>query len=112
MGSLVYRIQNKQDRTHGPYDVSLKMGIRPDVVARLHDAHGTDSEHPSPHKDIGRSIEKNEYCGFATAVGLLSWFRGFIPGLLRAEFEIVALNNVTITAVGGYQVVFKWNDNK
>jgi hypothetical protein len=109
---LVYRIQSKQDRTRGAYDVGRKLAVRPDVVERMHEAHGYSKEndiHPSPYYDIGRKIKSDEYAGCASAASLLRWFRGFIPDLLRAGYEIVALRDVTITAVGEYQVLFKFN---
>ena len=110
----VYRIQSKQDRMRGAYDVGHILDVRPDVVQQMHDAHGDweDAEHPTARQDIGinRYVEHGEYCGCSSAAALLRWFRGFIPDLLRVEYEIVALRNVTITAVGKYQVLFKWND--
>ncbi len=62
--------------------------------------------HPQTKHDngISRYADKNEYCGCASAVDLLRWFKGFIPDLLRAGYEIVTLRDVTITAVGKYQV--------
>ena len=109
----VYRIQSKQDRTRGVYDVGQKLRVRPNAVKRLHIAHdfGDDKNHPSPREDFHRQIKSDEYSGCATAASLLRWFKGFIPDLLRAGYEIVMLRNVTITAVGEYQVLFKWNDN-
>ena len=112
----VYRIQSKQDRTHGAYDVGRKLNIRPNVVKRMHKAHDFGFQHddvdmhPSPREDFGRQIKSDEYSGCATAASLLRWFKGFIPDLLRAGYEIVALHDVMITAVGEYQVLFKWND--
>ncbi len=110
--SLVYRIQSKQDRTRGAYDVGRELPVRPDVVERMHDAHGfsDDKTHLSPYQEFSRSMEYNEHCGCATAADLLRWFKGFIPDLLRAGYEIVALCDVEITAVGKYQVLFKWED--
>ena len=108
----VYRIQSKQDRTRGAYDVGHILDVRPDVVQQMHDAHGDweNVEHPSPYQDIGRGARYGEFHGCPSAAALLRWFRGFIPDLLRAGYEIVALRNVMITAVGKYQVLFKWND--
>ena len=111
----VYRIQSKQDRTRGAYDVGGRTsGNRPDVVQRMHAAHGSweDAEHPTARQDIGinRYVGHGEYCGCPSAASLLRWFKGFIPDLLQAGYEIVALRNVTVTAVGEYQVLFKWND--
>ena len=110
---IVYRIQSKQDRTRGVYEVG-RWKNRPDIVEQLHDAHGfgDDKKHPSPYGDIGigRDARHGEYAGCPSAASLLRWFRGFIPDLLRAGYEIVALRNVTITAVGEYQVLFKWDD--
>jgi len=100
----------------GCYDIGHKLDVRPDVVERMHDAHGDwkDIEHPTARQDIGikRCVRHNEYHGFNSAADLLRWFKGFIPDLLRAGYEIVALRNVTITAVGEYQVLFRWNDNE
>ena len=66
--------------------------------------------HPDAMEDIGieRDLELNEFHGCATAAALLRWFKGFIPDLLRAGYEIVALHDVEVTAVGEYQVLFKW----
>ncbi|KKL19863.1 hypothetical protein LCGC14_2461160 [marine sediment metagenome] len=111
--NTVYRIQSKQDRTRGAYDVGGELAVRSDVVKQMHDAHGKHSEgniHPSPYYDIKRPTKRNEYCGCSSAAALLRWFKGFIPDLLRAGYEIVALSNVEITAVGEYQVLFKWRD--
>ena len=108
--NTVYRIQSKQDRTRGAYDVGRKLPVRPDVVERMHEAHDEHKEndiHPSPYYDIGRTVKRDEYCGCATAAALLRWFKGFIPDLLRAGYEIVALHDVEVTAVGEYQVLFK-----
>ncbi|MCK5615779.1 hypothetical protein KAR91_78675 [Candidatus Pacearchaeota archaeon] len=113
---IVYRIQSKQNRTRGAYDVGHKLGVRPDVIENMHEAHGfaprhdNIDTHPPPHEDIGRWMKSDEHCGCPSAASLLRWFRGFIPDLLRAGYEIVALCDVTITAVGKYQVLFKWND--
>jgi len=111
---IVYRIQSKQDRTRGCYDIGHVLDVRPDVIYRMHEAHGdwTDKKHPTSCQDVGieRYCKYNEYHGFNSAAALLRWFRGFIPDLLRAGYEIVALHNVTITAVGEYQVLFKFND--
>ena len=71
------------------------------------------SPRPTPDMDtgIGRDPEPNEYCGFDSAAALIRWFRGKILELIRNDgCEIVALRNVTITAVGEYQVLFKWDD--
>jgi len=67
---------------------------------------------PTPLDDMGieREVEQNEYCGCSSAADLLRWFKGFIPDLLRAGYEIAALNDVTITAVGEFQVLFTFND--
>ena len=112
--NTVYRIQSRQDRTRGAYDVGRKLPIRPDVVKRMHDAHGDwdDDKHPTSRQDIG--IERGakwqkEYHGCVTAADLLRWFKGFRPDLLRAGYEIVALRDVTITAVGEFQVLFIFN---
>lgn len=112
--NIVYRIQLKQDRTRGAYDVGHKLNIRPDIVQQMHDAHGdwNDAEHPTVSQDMGikRYMEHDEYTGCISAADLLRWFRGFIPDLLQAGYEIVALHDVEITAVGEYQVLFKWKD--
>lgn len=108
----VYRIQSRQDRTRGAY-TSLTGGERClPIVKRMMREHNNDQcGHPIPHHDKGiTGRESFEYCGCASAISLLQWFKGFIPDLLRAGYEIVALHDVTITAVGEYQVLFKWND--
>lgn len=114
MNQTVYRIQSRQDRTRGAYDVGHILDVRPDVVQQMHDAHGDweDAEHPTASQDmsIKRYPRHGEFHGFNSAAALLRWFRGFIPDLLRAGYEIVALHDVTITAIGEYQVLFKWND--
>ena len=111
----VYRIQSKQDRTRGAYRSHIYGNDKPYIVKKLEAAHGFDGDrenHPTPDMDveIGRCIERNEYCGFACATDLLRWFRGFIPDLLRAGYEIVALRDVMITAIGEHQVIFTWSD--
>ena len=80
-----------------------------EVVHQLLDAHSGSPEHPTPFNDVGRGLSKDEYCGFDSAIKLLQWFKGFIPDLLRAGYEIVALNDVKVTAVGEKQVLFKFN---
>jgi len=96
---VVYRIQSKQDRTRGAYNHTP-------LLCTMHRP-----DQPTPLDDMGieRESEWEEYCGCASAAALLRWFRGFIPDLLRAGYEIVALRNVMVTAVGEYQVLFKWN---
>ena len=96
----VYRIQSKQDRTCGAYH-HRKVGT---FIHRR--------PRPPANRDRGieRCPENNEYHGCQSAILLLYWFKQYIPDLLRAGYEIVALRNVTITAVGEYQVLFKWND--
>lgn len=110
---LVYRIQSKQDRTRGAYRPHIYGDCNSDVVNRLHREHHDyqrGGKHPTPFIDMGRDIKKGvEYSGCQSAAALLRWFRGFIPDLLRIGYEIVALNNVTITAVGEYQVLFTFN---
>lgn len=107
----VYRIQSKQNRTRGAYRVHVSGTPETEIVRRLHAKHcdyHNGGKHPNPKNDIGRSIKQNEFCGFATATSLLRWFKGFIPDLLRAGYEIVVLDNVTVTAIGEYQVLFRW----
>lgn len=97
----VYRIQNKQDRTRGAYS----------YTPLLYTMHRPDQ--PTPLDDVGIEREakwQEEFCACKSAVSLLRWFKGFIPDLLRAGYEIVALTNVTVTAIGEYQVLFRWND--
>ena len=97
----VYRIQSRQDRTRGAYTCKLFLCTNGRGLQ------------PHPYEDIGieRNPESNEFCGFLSAVDLLRWFGSSIVKILREyECEIVALRNVTITAVGEYQVLFKWND--
>ena len=108
----VYRIQSKQDRTRGAYRSHTRNEPNSDVLCQLLEAHSsyTDPEHPIPFDDVGRQVNTDEHCGCPSAVSLLRWFRGFIPDLLRAGYEIVALRNVTVTAVGEYQVLFKWDE--
>jgi len=109
----VYRIQSKQDRTRGAYRTPHQQAPQPDVLRRMYTAHmdyERGGKHPEPKADIGRFIKSDEYCGFNSAADLLQWFRGFIPDLLQAGYEIVALRDVTITAIGEKQVLFKWND--
>jgi len=105
----VYRIQHKTDKYRGPYCIKY-INNRPDIVERLHKAHGNSKFHPSPFEEFHRSPYFGEFCGFASASDLLRWFKGFIPDLLRAGFEIVRLNNITVTAYGKYQVLFRWED--
>ena len=109
----VYRIQSKQDRTRGAYRAHRKLDVKPDVVRRMEQTHhGFWDGHPTAKSDIGidRYVNQDEYCGCPSAASLLQWFKGFIPDLLRAGYEIVALHDVMITAVGKYHVLFKWND--
>ncbi|KKN53858.1 hypothetical protein LCGC14_0598170 [marine sediment metagenome] len=83
-----------------------------DIVSHMTREHNNDQsgEHPAPYRDAGIiNHSPNEFCGCATAADLLRWFKGFIPDLLKAGYEIVALNDVTITAVGEYQVLFIFN---
>lgn len=83
----------------------------PAVKQMMREHDDNQHNHPVPHHDKGIISRKSlDYCGFNSAASLLRWFRGFIPDLLRAGYEIVALYNVTITAVGEYQVLFKWNE--
>jgi hypothetical protein len=100
----VYRIQSKANKEAGAYSV-WPCPIS-DKMAKAHNGNIT---HPQPKYDKGieRSIQvAREHCGCETAEDLLRWFKGFIPDLLRAGFEIVKLTNVTITAYGSYQVLF------
>lgn len=112
--STVYRIQSKQNRNRGAYRSHIRFDNEPDAVKRLLKEHNSwdDPKHPPPSKDIGivREIEIDEHCGFDSAAALLRWFRGFIPDLLRAGYEIVALHNIKITSVGVCQVLFTWED--
>ena len=97
----VYRIQSKQNRTRGAYWIHPFINLN-----------GT-CPRPVPTADIGieREPEPHEYCGFDSAAALIRWFRGSILMLIRIDgCEIVALRNVTITAVGEYQVLFKWDN--
>lgn len=107
----VYRIQLKENRMCGAYCVRYRYN-RPNIVKALHKAHDghKDNNHPSPYKDCNHRMQRNEFSGCVSAADLLRWFKGFIPDLLQAGYEIVALTNVTITAVGEYQVLFTWND--
>ncbi len=97
--SLVYRIQSKQDRTQGAYEYN-------ELLYAMHTPN-----QPTPLDDvgIGRIAKNDEFCGCGSAADLLRWFRNWIPKLLQAGYEIVALRDVTITAVGEYQVLFTFN---
>ena len=109
---IVYRIQSKQNRTRGAYSTHPNQSYHK-IVNNMAEQHRECSQHPSPAFDAGigfHSFDCTQYCGFDSAASLLRWFKGFIPDLLRAGYEIVALHDVTITAVGKYQVLFKWND--
>lgn len=117
MGAI-YRIQSKINRERGPYH-SHKLGESYSAaVKRLLKEHGdwNDLEHATPEKDKGidRELHSDEHCGFDYAAKLLQWFKGFIPDLLRAGYEIVALYNdsITVTAVGKRQVLFTWKSTK
>ena len=110
----VYRIQSKYNKTHGACS-PLKIGDNwLEIVDEMINEHTNDTvNHPLPQFDNGidRHIKHSiEYCGCYSAADLLRWFKGFIPDLLRAGYEIVVLHNVTITAIGEYQVLFKWKD--
>ena len=97
----VYRIQSKYDRKRGAY------GMHPFI-----NLNGT-CPRPVPRNDIGigREPKPYEYCGFNSAAALIRWFRGSILELIyQDECEIVALTNVIVTAIGEYQVLFRWND--
>ncbi|KKN21077.1 hypothetical protein LCGC14_0929030 [marine sediment metagenome] len=110
--SLVYRIQSKQDRTRGAYRSHVYGDDLPDIVHRMRNTHHDyqcGGKHPTPLADTKRYIYKHEFCGFNSAADLLRWFKGFIPDLLRAGYEIVALRDVTVTAVGEFQVLFTFN---
>lgn len=110
----VYRIQSKQDKRRGCYGSLTMFSNRSEIVRKMLLEHGDwrDETRPPPTGDAGieRYMESDEHCGFDSAAKLLRWFRGFIPDLLRAGYEIVALQNVEITAIGEYQVLFKWNE--
>lgn len=98
---VVYRIQSKQDRTRGAYWVHPFMSSK--------------NECPRPTPDQDKGIERDptpdEYCGFNSAAALIRWFRGEILGLIYVDgCEIVALHNVTVTAIGEYQVLFRWKN--
>ena len=109
---IVYRIQSKEDRKRSAYRSHASFEKAMPAVERLLKAHISDDdhEHPTPKCDTGRNPKFNEHCGCDSAAKLLRWFRGFIPDLLREGYEIVALHNVIVTAVGEKQVLFKWND--
>jgi hypothetical protein len=106
----VYRIQSNRDRARGVYRGRAYGEPISDIVVQLSQAHSnfSDPGHPEVSEDIGRGIHIEEYSGFNSAAALLRWFRGFIPNLLRAGYEIVVLHNVTITGVGEHQVLFTW----
>ena len=108
--SKVYRIQSKQDRTRGAYSTLTSNISYSDVVNNMANEHGMNSDvHPTVGEDIGRDIEDDEHCGCGSAADLLRWFRGWIPRLLQVGYEIVVLHDVTITAVGEYQVLFTFD---
>lgn len=111
----VYRIQSKQDKKCGAYTAPVLNKLAMTIGSEMRNAHtnctGEFATHPSPYYDKGieRFIKSDEHCGFDSAAKLLRWFRGFIPKLLQAGYEIVALQDVEITAVGKRQVLFKFS---
>lgn len=107
----VYRIQSAQDRTRGAYSSVIIWQEYTETCNNMTDQHSGVQEdiHPTPTEDtIGRHPQVDEYCGFATAADLLRWFRGWILLLLKDGYEIVVLDDVEITAIGEYQVLFKF----
>ena len=117
----VYRVQSRSDRTRGAYCSPLALEPSPKIVKEMAFQHNKFwvegiakgvNNHPGPSDDYGinRNMRLNEHCGFDSAAKLLRWFKGFIPELLRAGYEIVVLQDVTVTAVGEHQVLFIWNE--
>lgn len=108
----VYRIQSKQDKTRGAYSRHYENKPFATVVKCMMEDHNQDTdEHPLLHQDgIKPYRAGNDYCGCASAAQLLRWFKGYIPRLLRAGYEIVVLNNVKIVAIGKHQLLFNWID--
>lgn len=107
--NTVYRIQFETDETIGAYSF-----WQHPVCGRMSKAHNTCNDHPSPYQDIGmigHDVKPDEYCGCETPAKLLKWFKGFIPNLLQAGFEIVKLTNVTITGRGEHQVLFEFAED-
>ena len=108
----VYRIQSKYDRNRGAYS-SLAAGepYLP-IIDEMIIEHTADTDgHPLIGWDsITHQRTSNDYCGCKSAADLLRWFKGYIPHLLRAGYEIVAFNNVKIVAIGRHQLLFNWID--
>ena len=109
---IVYRIQSKYDKKRGAYSTLIKRAKYLPIISEMIDEHTADTDgHPMIHLDgIAHWRTSDDYCGCISAADLLRWFKGYIPHLLRAGYEIVALNNVKIVETGKHQVLFNWND--
>ena len=108
----VYRIQSKQDRTRGAYCSHIHGKAKSGIVYNMMHNHNQDTDgHPLLYQDnIAHQRISGDYCGCASAADLLRWFKGYIPALLRAGYEIVALNDVNIVEIGRHQLLFNWNN--
>lgn len=107
--TTVYRVQEKHNKRLGVYQGNIKVVEK--LLTRHTDFEGVNARHPTPFNDSGiaRRAKAHEYCGFISMTDLFKWFGGFIPELLKSGFEIAVLNDVIVTAIGEYQVLFKWS---
>ena len=109
---IVYRIQSKYDRKRGAYSTLTKRAKYLPIIDKMIIEHTADTDgHPLIGWDgIIHRRTSDDYCGCISATGLLRWFKGYIPHLLRAGYEIVTLDNVKIVAIGKHQLLFNWID--
>lgn len=96
----VLRIQN--EHSSGPY-VNGPMELYHQINVEL-------DHRPPPESDNGidRFPNKDEYCGFENQKQLDNWFDDYGLELLESYgYFVVELSDVTITAFGEFQVLYK-----
>ena len=108
MVGTVYRVEHRKSGngcySHQPMFLT---------VQRMIDKHDGESAmsglHPNPARDIGieHSPLTDERCGFRSLDQLHNWFtKKELKILFKANFHIVELYGVNITAVGEHQCLF------
>lgn len=107
MGMTVYRIQHKETK-EGPYNGNLAYS-KPYLIemSDRHKASGDRHPHPRYDAPIGRGSNDEEFCGFNSMEQLQEWFTGDeLSELSGLGFEVVCLEDVTVTAIGDKQILF------
>lgn len=97
----VYRLEN--DKNIGPYQSPPEYEEWYSDMMREH----MNNAHPNKWEDFSKGHEDEYVYGFSSLEGVKSWFKGYLPQLLKAGFKIMTYNsNDVLIGESKLQLVF------